>query len=212
MENKTTVNVSNAERVASVLVGSYLIYRSIKDRPKNITAMLSAGVLLYRGVTGHCPAYEATGKKKLAERAHNISIQTAVLVNRPIDTVYAFWRRLENLPLFMTHLKSVTQKEDEMSDWHAYIPNSLGTSIHWEARIMSEHPCTEISWQSLENSTISNKGRVTFEDAGELGTRLQVYISYEAPLGMAGEKVMSLFTRKFESMIRTDVYNFKHYV
>jgi len=212
MENKSTVNVCNAERVVSVLLGSYFIYRSLRQTPKNVGTIASAGLLLYRGVTGHCPAYEAVGKKKLADPTHNITIGTSVIVNKPIDTVYAFWRRLENLPLFMTHLKSVKQKEGGKSDWEAYIPGGLGTSIHWEAKITSEKPGEEISWKSLEDSTIDNQGKVMFEDIGNLGTQVNVVISYEPPLGMAGEKVMALFNRTFEKMIRKDIFNFKQYI
>jgi uncharacterized membrane protein len=212
MGKKSAVNVSNVERIASVLAGSYFIYSSLKNRPRNFTTLASAGLLLYRGVTGHCPVYEATGKKKLSDPSHNITIGTSVIVNRPIDSVYAFWRRLENLPLFMTHLKSVKQKEGGKSDWEAYIPGGLGASIHWEAKIVSEKPGEEISWQSLEDSTIDNKGRVTFEDAGVLGTQVNVVISYEAPFGMAGEKVLSLFNHTFEKIIREDIFNFKHYI
>lgn len=209
---KSGINVSNVERIASVLAGSYFIYCSLKDKPRNISKIASGGLLVYRGLTGHCPVYEAAGKKRLSDPSHNITIATSVLVNRPIDTVYAFWRRLENLPLFMTHLKSVKQKDGGKSDWEAYIPGGLGTSIHWEAKIVDEKPGEEISWTSLENSTIDNKGRVTFEDADVLGTRVNVMISYEAPFGIAGEKVMSLFNRKFEKMIRKDILNFKYYI
>lgn len=212
MERKSTVNVSNVERIVSVLAASYFIYCSLKKRPRSVATVASAGLLMYRGITGHCPVYEAAGKKKLPDPSHNISIGTSVLVNRPIDTVYAFWRHLENLPLFMTHLKSVKQKEENRSDWEAYIPGGLGSSIHWEAEIVDEKPGEEISWRSLEDSTIHNRGRVTFEDAGVLGTRVNVVISYEAPFGMAGEKVMTLFTRTFEKMIRKDVLNFKQYI
>jgi uncharacterized membrane protein len=112
----------------------------------------------------------------------------------------------------MTHLKSVKQKEGGKSDWEAYIPGGLGTSIHWEAKIVTEKAGEEIAWKSLEDSTIDNKGRVTFEDAGVLGTQVNVVISYEPPLGMAGEKVLTLFNRRFEKMIRKDIFNFKHYI
>ena len=47
---------------------------------------------------------------------------------------------------------------------------------------------------------------------GELGTVVNVVISYQAPLGIAGEKVMSFFNPTFEKMIRKDIVNFKHFV
>jgi len=211
MEKKSNINVSNTERIASVLAGSYVMYRALKRTPKNYAGIASAGLLLYRGVTGYCPGYAAIGKKRLPDPAHNINIETTVIVNRPVDTVYSFWRRLENLPLFMTHLKSVKQKEHDTSDWEAYIPGGIG-SIHWEAKIVNEIPGEVIAWNSLENSTINNAGKVRFEDIGELGTAVHVVISYQAPLGVAGEKVLSLLTPTFEKMIRRDISNFKAYV
>jgi uncharacterized membrane protein len=39
-----------------------------------------------------------------------------------------------------------------------------------------------------------------------------VIISYQAPLGIAGEKVLELFTPRFERMIKHDIANFKQYV
>ena len=211
MEKKSNVNVSNTERIASVLAGSYVMYRSLKKSPKNYSGIASAGLLLFRGVTGHCPAYAAAGKNILPDPAHNINIETTVIVNRPIDTVYSFWKRLENLPLFMKHLKSVKQKEGGKSDWEAYLPGEIG-SIHWEAKIVNEVPGEVIAWNSTENSTIQNAGKVTFNDIGELGTAVHVVISYQAPLGIAGQKVLSLLTPAFEKMIRRDIVNFKEYV
>lgn len=211
MEKRSNVNVSGAERIASVLAGSYFMYRSLKNTPKSYSGIASAGLLLFRGVTGYCPAYAAAGKKRLPDPAHNINIETTVIVNRPIDTVYSFWRRLENLPLFMKHLKSVKQKEAGKSDWEAYLPGGIG-SIHWEAEIVHEVPAEVIAWNSTKNATIDNAGKVTFNDLGELGTAVHVVISYQAPLGIAGEKVLELFTPAFEKMIRRDIVNFKEYV
>lgn len=211
MEKKSNINVSNTERIASVLAGSYVMYRSLKKSPKNYSGIASASLLLFRGVTGHCPAYAAAGKNILPDPAHNINIETTVIVNRPIDTVYSFWKRLENLPLFMKHLKSVKQKEGGKSDWEAYLPGEIG-SIHWEAKIVNEVPGEVIAWNSTENSTIQNAGKVTFNDIGELGTAVHVVISYQAPLGIAGQKVLGLLTPAFEKMIRRDIVNFKEYV
>ncbi len=213
MERKSTTNVSNTERIISVLAGSYFAYRALARTPKEYKLLAPAAFLLYRGVTGNCPGYSAIGKSLLSDNAHNnITIKTSATVNRPTDTVYAFWRRLENLPLFMTHLKSVTQQENGISKWEAYIPAGLGSSISWEAEIVKEEPGKELSWNSIKGSTIENAGNVIFEDAGELGTTIHVTISYQAPFGTAGEKVLSLLTPKFEKMIQEDVSNFKEYI
>ncbi|WP_157446860.1 SRPBCC family protein [Cytophaga aurantiaca] len=212
MERESNINVSNTERIISVLAGSYFIYRALARDPKQYGILAPAALLVYRGVTGHCPAYAAIGKSRLPDTAHNINIETSVTVNKPTDTVYAFWRRLENLPLFMTHLKSVTQLENGRSEWQAYIPGGLGTSISWEAEIVKEEPGKQLSWNSIEGSTINNAGKVIFEHAGEQATTIHVVISYQAPLGAAGEKALSLFTSTFEKMIQDDILNFKEYI
>lgn len=212
MERKSNVNVSNTERIISVLAGSYFAYRALAGDPKRYEILAPAAFLIYRGLTGHCPGYAAIGKKTLPDTAHNLTIKTSVTVNKATDTVYAFWRKLENLPLFMTHLKSVTQKENNISEWEAYIPGGLGSSISWEAEIVKEEPGKELAWNSLEGSTINNAGKVLFEQAGDQSTTIHVVISYQAPLGEAGEKTLSLFTHTFEKMIRNDIESFKEYI
>lgn len=212
MERESNINVSKSERIISVLAGSYFLYRALTREPKQYAVAAPAALLIYRGVTGHCPGYAAIGKGRLPDTAHNINIETFATVNKPADTVYAFWRRLENLPSFMTHLKSVTQQTTNKSKWEAYIPGGLGTSISWEAEIVKDIPGKQISWNSIEGSTIHNAGKVIFEDARNQETKIHVVISYQAPLGAAGEKVLSLFTPTFEKMIQSDIRNFKEYI
>jgi uncharacterized membrane protein len=51
--------------------------------------------------------------------------------------VYAFWRRLENLPLFMKHLSNVTEIDAKHSHWEAVVPGNIG-KIKWNAEIVKE--------------------------------------------------------------------------
>lgn len=69
-----------------------------------------------------------------------------------------------------------------------------------------------MGWNSLPGATIENAGKVVFKEAEENSTEIHVVISYKAPLGTAGEEVLSLFTPVFETMIKEDVRNFKRYI
>lgn len=51
-----------------------------------------------------------------------------------------------------------------------------------------------------------------FEDAGLTGTRVDIVISYHAPLGILGEKAARLLNPMFEKMVRDDVNSFKEYI
>lgn len=211
MEKKTHINVSNKERVASVVSGSALLWHAFSGKRKNILEGIAGGYMVFRGLSGYCPVYDLAGKSRLPDPAKNINIQTSLTINKPVQEVYDFWRKLENLPLFMKHLKSVEQKDSKTSEWKAYIPGGVG-SIHWEAEIVKEDPNAFLGWNSLPGATIENAGKVVFTDAGENGTEIHVTISYQAPLGIAGEEVLSLFTPVFENMIKEDIRNFKRHI
>lgn len=211
MEVKSNINVSNGERIASVATGSALLYKSITGKNKSIWNAALGAYLVYRGATGNCIVYSAMNKKKIPNPAKNITIETSLVVNRPVHEVYAFWRRLENLPLFMTHLKSVEEWGETLSEWKATIPGGLGT-ISWKAEIVKQYPNHMIGWQSLHGATIENVGNVRFREIGENSTAIEAVISYRAPLGIVGEKVARLFTPVFEKLVKEDIENFKNYI
>ena len=56
------VNVSEPERLFSILTGLTLVAHGVSRRSVgSVGTLLSGGYLLYRGVAGHCPLYELAG-------------------------------------------------------------------------------------------------------------------------------------------------------
>lgn len=211
VNGKPAINVSATERIISVMAGSLLLYRALKKRKLGIVNGATAGFLLYRGLSGHCPGYAAMGKQKLPDPVKNINIRTQLTVNKPRQEVYAFWRKLDNLPLFMKHLHSVEVLNEQESQWKARIPGGLGT-IQWKAEITKEENGSFLGWNSLPGSAIDNAGKIVFKDAGEKGTEIHAVITYRAPLGVVGEGVARLFNQVFEDMVKEDIRNFKRYI
>jgi uncharacterized membrane protein len=212
VSSKLSTNVGVAERAASIVAGSLLIYNGLKNRDKfTIAKALTGGYLFFRGASGHCELYEAAGKKKLPDPIKNINIRTNVTVNVPRQEAYSFWRKLSNLPLFMEHLESVEKLDGRRSYWKAKVPGHLGT-IGWEAEIVKDEEGKLIGWNSLPDSTIENAGKVEFRDAGDGETEIRVTITYRAPLGAVGAGVAKLFNPMFEKIVQNDVKNFKHYI
>jgi uncharacterized membrane protein len=210
------VNVGQGERIASAAIGAWLLssgLNSLVKHPVNSLVKLAlGGVLLYRGASGHCPVYESMGKTKGVSNTDAVNIRTSMIVNKSKEEVYAFWRKLENLPLFMKHLASVTEIDSKHSHWEAVIPGNIGR-IKWNAEIVKEEPNYMIGWQSIPNSTINNAGKVTFQDAaGGNGTELEVVISYHPPAGEIGSGLAKALNPVFEKLIRQDVMNFKEYI
>jgi uncharacterized membrane protein len=70
-------------------------------------------LVIIRGTSGHCPFYSSIGKTKGVTHTDASKYKDWSYVNKSKDEVYAFWRKLENLPLFMKHLSSVTEIDAE---------------------------------------------------------------------------------------------------
>lgn len=210
------VNVGNNERIISAATGAFILSSGLSDLFKHpISGLVKTalgGLLLYRGASGHCPVYSSMGKTRGVSNTQAINIRTSLIVNKSKDEVYNFWRKLENLPLFMKHLASVTEIDSKHSHWEATIPGNIG-KVKWNAEIVKEEQGSMIGWQSIPNSMINNAGKVVFHDAqnGE-GTELEVVISYHPPAGELGAGVAKLLNPVFEKIIRQDIMNFKEYI
>ena len=207
----THINISPRERAISVLAGSYFLIDSLLGKNKSFPEALLAGVLLYRGITGHSGIYDAIGKTKPDNRSRNVNIQITQMVNKPVREVYEFWRKLENLPLFMEHLESVESLNDSISVWRAKIPGGVGI-LSWKSEIVKERPYGLLGWHSLPGSSVINAGKVEFKEIPGLGTQVHVVISYHAPGGIPGEGAARMLNSYFEEMVEEDIRNFKWYV
>lgn len=207
---KPAVNVSNTERILSAVAAGYLLYNAATGKKGRLLKAGSGAFLLYRALSGNCPLYSALGKARKPDPIKNINVRAVVTVNKPKEEVYHFWRNLENLPLFMKHIKSVTTMDDGRSHWEANIPG-MSSLISWDAKIVKEEEGTLLGWNSLPGSVIDNAGKITFADAGENGTEVGIVITYRAPFGPAGESIAKLFNPLFKNMIKEDLRNFRRY-
>lgn len=209
--NEAKVNTGKTERIISAIAGSLLLYKITQKHKADTLLLLAGGYLLYRGASGHCPVHSLISRVRGADHPRNINVKTSVIVNRPRAEVYAFWRHLENLPLFMRHLESVDEIDEYTSAWKVRIPGGFG-HIRWEAEIVKEEEGSVLSWQSVPGATIRNAGKINFSDTPAQGTRIDALISYHAPLGAFGEGISHLLTPMFSEMIENDILGFKRYI
>lgn len=205
------VNVGEKGRAVSAIAGSLLLYFMMKKHKTDALLALAGGYLIYRGVSGHCPL-SSLKDRHFASTGRNINVRTHVLVNRPRSEVYSFWRKLENLNLFMEHVEDIREMDDKTSSWKIKIPGLPG-SLEWEAEIVKEEEGREISWQSRPGSSIDNAGKINFSDTPGRGTtRIDALISYRAPFGKVGEGISRLMTPVFKRKIEEDIRSFKYYM
>lgn len=198
-------NISSTERALSLLSGGAALAYGLWRRNIGGAALaLSGGYLLYRGISGHSPIYEALG---LQAADDGVQVQKTFTVNRPVDEVYQFWRNFENLPQFMQHLERVHVLDERRSHWVAKAPTG---SVEWDAEITNDQPNQRIAWRSTDDAQISNQGEVRFRPApGEGGTEVRVALSYQPPAGVAGALVAKLLGEEPTWQVTEDLRRFK---
>jgi uncharacterized membrane protein len=136
-----------------------------------------------------------------------IQVTRSITVNRPPEEAYQLWHNFENLPRFMAHLESV-QVQGTRSRWRAKAP--LGMSVEWDAEILVDRENEAIAWRSLPGADVPNEGAVRFIPApGGRGTEIHVELSYEPPVGAAGEAFARLFGEEPSQQVAGDLRRFK---
>lgn len=209
-------NISDTERWASLATGTGLLLYGLTQR--RTVGWLAAGLgalLIRRGATAHCDAYAALGintagssqdTRQALGGAAGVIVEESVTINRPVSELYRFWRNLENLPRFMSHLESVERITDTLSRWRAKGP--AGTTVEWNAEIINEVPDQVIGWRSIEGSDVVSAGSVNFESIAG-GTRVRVRLQYSPPGGKVGDAVARLMGSDAATQIRQDLDRFK---
>jgi len=221
----TATNVGSLERTVSVAAGSILALSGLARRsaPGAIVALIG-GAMLHRGITGHCYTYQAfdidtanedgSSQRSIEETyQRGVTIETAMLINRPAEQLYAFWRDFTNLPKIMSHLESVTMLDGSTgrrSHWVAKAPMVVGGRVEWDAELTADEPNRRIAWQSVGTNTVDSAGEVRFEKApGDRGTEVHVRMVYVPPAGRLGHLVTSLLGKNPKRLVREDLRNFQ---
>lgn len=208
-----TNNVNSPERIFSIIAGTYLFYSGVKSAFKKpvsgIAKIIAGGTLLSRGISGYCPIYDQLGAD--STKPEVINIRQRLIVNKPREDVYQFWRQLDNLPLFMRHIESVEYINAIQSTWKVKFSKNT-PAVTWKAEIVKEIPNRLIGWHSVIGAVIEHGGKVEFNDNGNGSTELFVVFSYQSPIGGIGTGVAKSFSPSLEKLIREDIFNFKHFI
>lgn len=191
-------------RVAGDAMDLAFLGASGKGRPARFisSAAAVAGVAAL-DVYGSRRASETEGSHALP-----IEVRKTVTIYRPPAELYAFWRKLENLPRFMEHLESVRVLDERRSAWTAKGP--VGSQYEWQAEITEDRPGELISWRSVPPSDGFNTGTVTFLPApGDRGTEVHVELRYKPPAGPLGAAIAKLFGKEPGQQILSDLRRLK---
>lgn len=112
------------------------------------------------------------------------SVEQNVYIARPPHEVYAYFRKLENLPQFMERTHHVSEDRDGRIHWVIKIANGL--KLEYDGRIIDEEPGKLLTYRSAPEEPFEETGTIRFEPAGDGGTRLTMRVAWTFPAGPMG--------------------------
>jgi uncharacterized membrane protein len=212
-----TPSLGDLARWGSLATAMLMLTYGVSRRgPQGLCVAATALPFAYRGLAGRWPpglemlAGGHPGRAALAELAgaRGVHVRESIRLEKPIEEVYRFWRRLENLPRFMSHLERVECIDDRRSHWVARGPADL--RVEWDAEIINEVENQVIGWRSLPGSDVVTAGSVNF-DAVREGRRTQVslHLQYAPPAGRLGVAVATAVGREPGQIIRENLRRLK---
>ena len=137
-----------------------------------------------------------------------VRFEKSITIERPVVEVYSFWRRLENLPRFMRHLESVTERDPLHSHWR--VKAGPEKTLEWDAEIIEQRENEMISWRSAPGADIDNAGSVWFTSLPDRpATVVRLEFKYVLPPAKAGELSGSLLGADPELEIEHDLRRLK---
>jgi uncharacterized membrane protein len=181
---------------------------------------------MFRGATGYCPAYAAAVRPAGAIRKRTAStrdalagskgshLRAAVTIAQPVETVYAFWRNLDQLSMALPSSITIEHLDDRRSRWSlAAARGSTPATAAWTAEIINDEPGKLIGWRTVEQSDIVSAGSVRFTaaPAGQ-GTEVFVKMQYSPPFGRVGAGLARLFGRGADQVVTQCLRDIKRYL
>jgi uncharacterized membrane protein len=132
----------------------------------------------------------------------------AVMINRPRQELYDFWRDFTNLPRFAENVKDVEILESGRSQWT--IAGPAGMDVDLVSEITEDRPGEYIAWRSTDGSDVDHEGWIEFRDNPfGRGTEVRVFISYDPPAGAIGKVVAKVLQREPRIQARRELRRFK---
>lgn len=139
------------------------------------------------GLLARATANENLGK---LVKGHGIYVEKTLRIAAPVSEVFAYWRNLENFPMWMSHVRSVRYVGGDRFHW--VVDGPAGRAVEWDSELLNVSDNSEMTWRSVPGSEVDHTGRVRFE-AQDGATRIHVQLRYSPPGGLIGHAIAKAF-------------------
>ncbi len=133
-------------------------------------------------------------------------VEGSIEAQAPVQTVYEYWRNLENLPNFMSNIEEVRSTGPDTTHW--VVKGPLGTRMEFDARTTQDEPNSAIGWNTVDGD-VQTSGQVRFQELGPDRTRIDVTMNYADPPGGKVGEAASKAVANPKVMMEQDLRNFR---
>jgi uncharacterized membrane protein len=192
-------------RVAGDIMDLSLLGTALRANHGSRRMRVAAATAVVAGVTAL--DLLATRRVNEATGGAEAPVAGAVTINRPPETLYGFWRNVENLSQFMSRIAKIESTGEKTSHWTA--KPVAGVRLAWDSEITADEPNRRIAWRSLKGATVDTAGEVTFTPApGGRGTVVRVSMHYRPPGGTIVSMVAKVLGKAADQQLREDLRRF----
>ena len=204
------VGLENLPHKGPLIAGGLLALFGLKRR--GLLGIFSAGVaagLLFRGARDN-GLLKGGWKRHLMHTSPQrlVPFQRQIIIDRPVADVYRFWANLENLAIFLPHLRDIRPLDERRSHWQLKLSENL--SLHWTAELLHQTPLELVVWRVQQPSDLYHEGWVRFtplRDGASTMMTLRVYLL--APGGKVGATLVQWLERLPVRFFASDLQRFR---
>jgi uncharacterized membrane protein len=154
-------------------------------------------------------ALRATNRRQLMERTPSVdhnTITASVVIRRPVEQVFNFYRDFENLPSFLGDVMKIEQIDGATSRWT--IQGPFGIQAHWTVRVTEERPNELIRYDLVGSPRLKTEWEIHFAPGPAKG-ETEVREVMKAPLGRLGRAALALIGKFPAEEVSANLHRFK---
>lgn len=118
-----------------------------------------------------------------------VRFKRQIIVDRPTAEAYRFWTNLDNLAVFLPHIRDIRPLGEGLSRWQLQPADNV--NLEWTAELTEVEANRLIVWRVLEPSDLYHEGWVSFEPLrADKSTRMTIQLDILAPGGQVGAYIL----------------------
>ena len=134
------------------------------------------------------------------------AIEGSVIIRRPVEDVFRFYRDFRNLPGFLGDVMVIEEVGPEISRWT--IQGPLGIRVKWTVRVTEARPNELIRYQTIAAPGLRTYWEVYFAPGGEAG-ETTVREVMKAPLGRLGRAALAMIGKFPDGEVSANLHRLK---